>query len=214
MSLCAGLRLNLRFLSVTCVVLAAACLQQGPPCEGPGQCSAGLVCREGHCTEPVAGSPDAAARLDAEPVIDVGWVRDAGRTLPEDVGPIDTGRMSLADSGSTQDSAAMIADVGSAGSPGLGDPCRLPDFERGELDPCGIEDPNLFCLEQLNGGGAYCTVACAIEPPHHNEIDVGPHPHPPPCGVSGCCLRVDPDGGDGGPGEPIDRVCRFAPDCQ
>ncbi len=184
-------------------------------CTGPGTCPAGKVCQEGSCVEPEPAITDAGTPRDASAIIDTGERRDAGRPTPSDAAVVDLGLPSNRDAGSRPDRGVML-DTGPSGPPGLGEACDIPNFELGELDPCGTEDPNLFCLASLNGEQAYCSIACTIEElnPHHGGIDVGYHEHPPPCEGMGCCLPAEPGRDAAAPGVPIDRLCRFANDCR
>ena len=172
------------------------------------------MCSEGYCVDA------APAQLDATPLADSGQSigdagRDTGPVSVQDVGLADLGVVSTADSGQRLDVPPMTRDTGSWPTSGFGASCTVPDFTLGETDPCGVEDPNYFCIARLDGNGGYCTRACVVEAVndgHHGGFDIGWHPHPHPCDEIGCCVPVEP-GVDAGPFMPIDRFCRFGSDC-
>ena len=191
-------------------LLAHSSCDSSTPCDGPGSCPAGKVCLESVCVVPTVSA------LDASLSHDVGFepLDSGGSVEPLDAARVDRATAPALDAATPRD-AAERADTGSTPLSGLGAACVVPNFSLGETDSCGVSDPNLYCLERLDGNGAYCTKACAIEEPldgHHGGVDIGWHPHPDPCDEIGCCVPLEP-GVDAGPFMPIDRVCRFRPDC-
>ena len=218
-------RFVLSLLLALPAVFASACTSSEQTCAAAGDCPAGAVCTAGICEAVMTPVPDAAARVDTGTgVYDAGPVVDSGPVRP----PIDA-NIVFRDMGFNMDAAPSVP-VGDAGGGGvdpqdigpplfdvpivnvltLGDPCTVPDFEQGEIDQCGIDDPNYYCIASLDGQGGYCTQACSISDHEEEEGDAGNVYNN--CG-NGCCVPVR-DGEDAGmPGELIDGVCRFAPDC-
>ena len=182
-------------------------------CEAPGECAAGMVCSEGRCVESVGTLRDATPTDTGSPLPDAR--ADAGAAAPPDAGLRDLGAGATVDGGQRYDAMSVTPDTWAWPTSGFGASCVVPDFTLGETDPCGVDDPNYFCVARLNGAGGYCTRACVVEAVndgHHGGIDIGWHPHPHPCDEIGCCLPVEP-GVDAGPFMPIDRICRFGSDC-
>lgn len=182
-------------------------------CDAPGQCAAGFICDEGRCTDVIPPQPDAAL-IDSGRSFEDAQV-DSGPVSSLDAGALDRGVLGSRDGGRRSDLMSIPQDTGNWAAPGFGASCIVPDFTQGETDPCGIHDPNFFCIARLDGQGGYCTRACVVEAVndgHHNGFDIGWHPHPHPCDEIGCCVPVEP-GVDAGPFMPIDRFCRFGSDC-
>lgn len=209
MSLRARLQLIQRAALALILVGTVSC-ESSQPCSGPGTCSAGKVCIDSVCADPAPSGIDASTPVDAG-----GQSIDAALVTPQrDASLVDNGVMPDVDAGRALD-ATQVIDSGAVPASGLGSECVVPNFSLGEMDPCGFSDPNLYCLERLDGNGAYCTKACIVEEPldgHHGGVDIGWHPHPDPCDEIGCCVPLEP-GVDAGPFMPIDRVCRFRSDC-
>ena len=205
----AGLQLIQR-AALALLLFGALSCDSSQRCSGPGTCSAGEVCIDSICADPAPPGPDASAPRDSgSQSLDVAPV-----TPQRDASSVDNGVPPASDTGRVRDTY-QVMDLGALPPSGLGSECVVPDFSLGEMDPCGFSDPNLYCLERVDGNGAYCTKACVIEAPldgHHGGIDIGWHPHPDPCDEIGCCVPLEP-GIDAGPFMPIDRVCRFRSDC-
>ncbi len=218
-------RFVLSLLLALPAVFAAACTSSEQTCAGAGDCPAGAICTAGICEAVLTPAPDASARpdtgtgvYDAGPVVDSGPVRppiDADIVLrdmgydrdAEPSGPgggIDGGEIPSPDAGAPSFDVPIVTVLT------LGDSCTVPDFEQGQEDPCGIDNPNYYCLASLDGQSAYCTSACILNDPHHAEDDAGEVDNG--CG-SGCCRPASSGEDAGFPGELIDGVCRFAADC-
>ena len=204
-------------------LIVSACKSEEQTCEGPGDCPAGAICSGGICEAVMTPAPDASARpdtgtgvYDAGPVVDSGPARppidanivfrdmgfdlDAAPSVPQDVGGGDD----------PADAGEPVFDVPVVNVLTLGDACEVPNLEQGETDPCSIDNPNYYCIANLSGQGGYCTQACQISD-HEEEGDAGNVDNN--CGA-GCCVAV-PNDQDAGqlPGDLIEGVCRFAPDC-
>lgn len=219
-------RFVLSLLLATPVLLATACSSSEQTCAGAGDCPAGSICTGGVCEAVMTPAPDASARPDTGTgVYDAGPVADSGPVRP----PIDASIL-FRDMGFDMDAAPSVpvGDIGGGGgviTPDvgeplldvpivnvltLGDPCTVPNLEQGEIDPCGIDDPNYYCLASLDGQSGYCSQACTLSDHEEEEGDAGEVDNN--CG-NGCCVAVANGEDAGMPGELIDGVCRFTPDC-
>jgi hypothetical protein len=200
----------------------AACSSSEETCDGAGDCPAGSICSGGVCEGVLTPSPDVAPRPDTGGVYDAGPVADNGPVRPPidasvlfpDVG-FDLDAASSVPPRDVQDSPADVMppmmDVPVVNVLTLGDTCDVPDFDQGETDPCSIDNPNYYCLATLDGQSGYCTQSCTLDDHEEEEEEGDAGFVDNNCG-NGCCVPQDPNA-QPAPGEPVDALCRFAPDC-